>query len=106
MWNSVQAMRTGANIPEFRKADSEFHIAVADASANSYLQQSIEDARADMFRPLDALDDIDITLTESVNDHSQIIAAIKAGDPDLAQAMMAEHIESARKEIRRTITGE
>ena len=104
--NAIEAMRATNEVPEFRSADSEFHIAIADVSANPYLQKAIEDARADMFRPLDILDDIDVTLTDSLNDHSNILRAIEAGDPDQAEIMMTKHIERARKEIRRVILDE
>ena len=102
---SIDALRTSDNIPEFRKADSSFHLTIADASGNAYLQKAIEDGRADMFRPLDLLD-IDVTISGSINDHSAILWAIEAGDPDRAETSMVDHIELARTEIRRVIVDE
>ena len=102
---SIDALRASDNIPEFRKADSAFHLTIADASGNAYLQKAIEDGRADMFRPLDLLN-IDVTISGSINDHSAILWAIEAGDADRAETLMIDHIEHSRTEIRRVIMDE
>jgi DNA-binding FadR family transcriptional regulator len=102
---SLEALRVSDNIPAFRQADSMFHLVIADASANSYLRKAVEDARADMFLPVDAAD-FDVNLTDSVRHHTEIIEAIETRDPERAEAAMAKHIETSRVEIRSLILGE
>lgn len=102
---SIDQMRISRDMPTFRRADSIFHLTIADASANPYFQQAIEDARADMFRPMDALN-VDVTISDSIKQHSEVLRAIEAKDERKAQRLMAKHIERSREEIRRVILEE
>ncbi|HLB06750.1 MAG TPA: FCD domain-containing protein [Alphaproteobacteria bacterium] len=99
---SLEALRASDNIPRFRRADSTFHLCIAEASANPYFRRAIEEARADMFRPLDIVD-IDVSVSSAVPHHTAILKAIRAKDAAAAERAMAAHIETARTEIRRVI---
>jgi GntR family transcriptional repressor for pyruvate dehydrogenase complex len=99
---SIEDMRRSTEMATFRRADSTFHLTIAGASANSYFQKAIEDARADMFRPMDALN-VDVTSSKSIKHHSEVLKAIESRDEGKARNAMARHIKFSRDEIRRVI---
>lgn len=93
-----RSLLESADIGAFRRADSAFHLAVADASRNSMLRRSIEDARAAAFRSLDARPFRPLR-ESSANGHAAVIAAVSRGDRDGAAEAMAEHLRHARREV-------
>lgn len=105
MAEAIEALRQSDNVPAFRKADSEFHLAVAEAAANRYLSEAVEVARAGMFLPLDATD-FTVTRSSSSGEHEEIYQAIKERNGEKAADRMAQHVETAHKEIHEVIWGE
>ncbi len=88
---------TTANIARFRALDSEFHLAMAEASGNRLIMQAVEDARAAMFLPIGK---VFKKLEDSANEHHEaIFAAINDGNPDLAAEAMYRHIVTSRESL-------
>jgi GntR family transcriptional regulator, transcriptional repressor for pyruvate dehydrogenase complex len=76
----------------FIEVDNRFHLSVAAASHNHYLQQAVETGRINMRRPVGT---IFATTTDDVNfQHREIADAIEAADPEAAEAAMANHIRA------------
>ena len=82
----------------FRAADNDFHLALAGAARNGRLREAIEDARAAMFRPLDALP-FELAVPRAVEDHRRIRDAVAAGDPAAARKAVVEHLREAQREL-------
>lgn len=85
-------------LSRFRAADNAFHLALADAARNGRLRAAIEDARAAMFRPLDALP-FELAVSRTVEDHGRILAAVAAREPAAARVAVAEHLREAQDEL-------
>ena len=85
-------------LARFRAADNAFHLALADASRNRRLREAIEDARAAMFRPLDALP-FELAVPRTVEDHRRILDAVAAGDPAAARRAVEAHLREAQGEL-------
>jgi DNA-binding FadR family transcriptional regulator len=102
MARSVDALRTAKDIPRFRRADASFHLAVAVAARNPYVEQAILEAREAIFL-LHGNRDYEVVLDTTLTGHRDILAAIRAGDPDRAEEAMARHIDVALEEIRHTL---
>jgi DNA-binding FadR family transcriptional regulator len=96
---SVEEMRASTSLAEFRRADSRFHLLVADASRNRLIRDAVEDARAAMFLPIDALD-FEFVLPTSLRGHMRVFQAIRGQDATKAGRAMADHIEVTRRELR------
>jgi GntR family transcriptional repressor for pyruvate dehydrogenase complex len=92
------ALESSRDVHAFRRADSQFHLAVARMSGNSMLSQVIEDVRAAVFSRLDR-HDFAVIYESSIRGHAAVIEAIKERDPIAASAAMAAHIEQARAEV-------
>lgn len=88
---------TMANIARFRALDSEFHLAVAEASGNRLIRKAVEDARTAMFLPIGK---VFKKLEDSANEHhEELFAAISDGDPDRAAEAMRRHIVTTRESL-------
>jgi DNA-binding FadR family transcriptional regulator len=98
------ALETSEDAGAFRRADSAFHLAIADASANAMLRASIEDARAATF---DAFDEIPFTVLRdtTADGHAAIARAIERRDGADAAGTMAAHLERALAEVLAVLRG-
>ncbi|MGH2345049.1 MAG: FadR/GntR family transcriptional regulator, partial [Chloroflexota bacterium] len=92
MGEALEGIRRNTAIDLFRRADTNFHLAIAAAARNSMLQSAIEDGRAAMFAPL-ALLDFEVMQTNALEGHRMIVQAIAAADPEAAERAMTTHIE-------------
>lgn len=97
---ALAAFRGGDSSPNFRRADSEFHLAVAEASANLHLQHAIEEARAGMFLPFDVLRVEPSSWAQQPGQHEAVYDAIEGRDAERAATAMAAHLEASRKHVR------
>lgn len=85
----------------FRAGDNAFHLAIADAARNQLMRQAIEDARVAMWVPIDRL--INRVFHTANRHHKQILDAIRDRDGDAAQKAVVDHIETARRDLRRSL---
>jgi GntR family transcriptional regulator, transcriptional repressor for pyruvate dehydrogenase complex len=83
----------------FRFADGEFHEALARGARNERLQRAVLDARNEMFIPYDMLS-FDEPRDAVLADHQVIYEAIRDGQSGKAAALMAEHIQRTREQLR------
>jgi DNA-binding FadR family transcriptional regulator len=101
---AVRAMRNcrpaaGEPRAAFRQADSQFHDALCDASRNRRLTAAIREARLELFTPYDLLT-YDEPVEPVLDDHQAIYEAVRDGDSLRAGALMTEHIEHTRQQLR------
>jgi len=74
----------------WRAGDSRFHIAVAEASGNSYILHAVRQTRAELAEALDALA-AQQAAEPAAAEHEAILAALQARDPDAARATALRH---------------
>lgn len=98
MREAQDALSDARNKDESRRADTAFHLAVAEAAGNEHLAAAIEDARAEMFYPVD-LANFDFIKESSRTQHQAVLDAVAAGDASRAAAAMRAHIEHTREEM-------
>jgi DNA-binding GntR family transcriptional regulator len=87
---AIDALRGSTSIGNLRRADSFFHLRIAEAADCELLRQAVEDARAAMSMPLDALGFKPMHST-SVKAHENILQAFKEADAAEAGRAMASH---------------
>lgn len=86
-----------ANIARFFACDSEFHLAIAEASMNHFLLEAVEQSRAAMFLPVGK---VFLKLEDRANDHHRgIFQAIESQNCKLASQRMRMHIEATRASL-------
>jgi len=100
----VRALEESDGAGAFRRADSAFHLAVAEASANPMLARATADARAALFEAFDVLP-FQVRRDTSAAGHAAIVEAVRARDGEAAAAAMAEHLRRARDEVLAVLRG-
>jgi GntR family transcriptional regulator, transcriptional repressor for pyruvate dehydrogenase complex len=99
-----RALRESADAGAFRRADSAFHLAIADASGNRMLRRSIEDARAATFDSFDA-HPFRVLRDTTARGHDAIAHGIESGDGTAASAAMTVHLRRAQAEVLAVLRG-
>lgn len=81
-----------ADSAHFHSLDTDFHLAVAKASRNPWLESAVLTGRVEMFRPVGTL----FNSLHPTGDylHEAILEAIEAQEPEKASACMTEHIRT------------
>lgn len=83
-----------------RTSDSRLHLAIATASGCTSLATAIADVQLTLDRLLGAIPVIDRNLDHSDAQHSRIVNAILAGDPQAARTAMEEHCDGTAELLR------
>ena len=95
---ALNEIRAATTAGELRRGEAAFHLAIALASANPYISNSIEDALASLFMPL-----TDGDLPRHVNDshmlRENVVGAIHDRTAHLAEQRMALVIEHEQSRL-------
>ncbi|HEU5428900.1 MAG TPA: FCD domain-containing protein [Actinocrinis sp.] len=94
------AAAEAADLPDYRLADTRFHLAVAELSGSSALAAAVAEARLRINALLDAIPMLTVNLKHTAIQHERIAAAILGGDPEAARRAMAEHLEGTEVLLR------
>ncbi|RSN44443.1 MULTISPECIES: GntR family transcriptional regulator [Actinomadura] len=99
--DAMEAAAADRDLGALARLNSGFHAAVIDASRNRRLPGMLASVVhapliVGTFRRYDAAE-----LDRSMNHHREIVAAIAAGDPDWAEAVMRAHIRAAAANLNR-----
>ncbi|HEX6677087.1 MAG TPA: FadR/GntR family transcriptional regulator [Actinomycetes bacterium] len=103
---ALQRMREADDDEQFVAHDTEFHAVVAAASGNGTLASLLAglSSRTLRVRVLRAMTAADV-LQRTIDQHEGIYAALAAHDPNLAQAMAAQHVLATETWLRQELTG-
>lgn len=101
--HAIDDLKVAEDIPRFRKADARFHLAVAVASRNPYVERAIVDARDAIFL-WHGKRSYNLILHTTLRGHEKILDAITARDPDGAAAAMDDHLTIALEEIEQVLS--
>lgn len=98
---SLEASAREGRIDAFFEANQEFHKRIQELSQNRWLLQVIQDLRKVLKLARHDSLSLEGRLQQSLDEHRLILAALEAGDPDLAEKRMYEHLISGRQAIAR-----
>lgn len=89
----------------FRSLDVKFHLAVAQASGNTFLEQSVRQIRTRINPALDLMPyDKDIRAV-NVQKHIKLLEAITSGNAELSRTIMREHVSGSKEAIYHRVFG-
>ncbi|OLT24710.1 hypothetical protein BJF79_13225 [Actinomadura sp. CNU-125] len=99
--DAMEAAADARDLGELARLNSAFHAALIDASRNRRLPGMLTSVMhapliVGTFRRYDRTE-----LDRSMNHHRELVAAIAAGDPDWAEAVMRAHIRAAAANLSR-----
>ncbi|MDD5295402.1 MAG: GntR family transcriptional regulator [Rhodocyclaceae bacterium] len=98
-----QSAATG-NIESFFEANQDFHSAVQNLAGNRWLLQVITDLRRVLKLNRHHSLFVEGRLTQSLEEHRGILAALREGDAARAESLMSEHLRAGRQAIARLDT--
>jgi GntR family transcriptional regulator, transcriptional repressor for pyruvate dehydrogenase complex len=97
---SCEAAESAADDAEFMRLDTEFHLAVGQATTNRFFIDATESIRLALNHPLIALPDSRLWHARSNEEHRLILNAIEAQRPARARKALRAHIINTDTSIR------
>jgi GntR family transcriptional repressor for pyruvate dehydrogenase complex len=91
---------TGCRPEHRRLADSRLHMAIAAAGDSPSVMAAVADVQVRLTELLRAIPVIPANIAHSDRQHAAVIAAILAGQPDLARQTMEEHVDGTSALLR------
>ncbi|WP_372984580.1 FadR/GntR family transcriptional regulator [Microbacterium sp.] len=85
---------------EYRRLDTLLHLAIAEAAGIPSLVALVAENRADVNAWLDTFPLMPRNIQHSGEQHEQIVTAILAGRPDVAEAAMRDHLAGSEALLR------
>jgi DNA-binding FadR family transcriptional regulator len=83
----------------FMRADTQFHLAIADASASPMLAAAVERGRLAHSQAFEALPDSPAWHERSVEQHERVLAGLRDHDPERARAAMERHVNDTNRAL-------
>jgi GntR family transcriptional regulator, transcriptional repressor for pyruvate dehydrogenase complex len=103
----LERMReAGADVKAFIDADIAFHLETAHIARNTVLSDILHSIRALLQVWMERAGDIEGTVCGTLREHGAVLDAIRAGDPEGAEAAMAEHMRLASDRLRLSLSGD
>lgn len=84
---------------QFRALDVKFHLGIARASGNSYLEKAVRMIRTQINPALDLMPFNDEIRKVNIDKHNQLIVALREHNEGEAKQLMREHIEKSASAI-------
>jgi GntR family transcriptional repressor for pyruvate dehydrogenase complex len=101
---AVDGDPTAMTAREFRDADAQFHLLLADAAGNARLRSLMSQARGELFAPASSPLIDRQTMLRSAEQHRGILDAVRAGEAEDAARLMREHLRATFDDVRRAIS--
>lgn len=100
MRRAIGAAARAASEPEYMRHDTEFHLAVAAATRNRFLERAIEETRRGLNDVMSLLPESQVWHTRIDREHRELVEAIEARDADAAERSMALHVVGTDQGVR------
>ena len=85
---------------DYRRLDTLFHLAIAELTGSALLAAACADARMRLNDLLNAIPVLKHNIVHTAQQHTAIVDAILAGDPERARAAVAEHLDGTGALLR------
>jgi len=100
---TIRGMADAQDEPDYMRFDTEFHLAVANATQNRYLVRSMEDIRLQLNDALSLLPESETWHRRISGEHEAILAAIEASDERAAEKATLVHVDHSDRSVRATL---
>lgn len=80
-------------------ADRDFHMAILDATNNTYMRRSIQPVWSTVERLMVHFLHSPGVFRNAWDEHARIVEFLRAGDPDAAESQLRKHLDNARVEL-------
>jgi DNA-binding FadR family transcriptional regulator len=90
----------GAGPQDYRRLDTLFHLSIAELTGSSLLAAACADARMRLNDLLGAIPVLQRNIGHTAGQHTAIVEAILAGEPERARRAVAEHLDGTAALLR------
>jgi GntR family transcriptional repressor for pyruvate dehydrogenase complex len=97
---ALKGMAEAGSEPEYMRYDTEFHLAIASATRNRFMECAIEDTRLRLGDAMTLLPESDLWHRRISGEHDAILGAIEARDRAAAEAAMRVHVANSEQGLR------
>jgi len=88
----------------FMRADTAFHLELAEAARSPMLAEAVERSRLALSRALEVLPDSPAWHARSVEQHARLLGALREQDSARARSAMERHVEDTNRALRLMLT--
>jgi GntR family transcriptional regulator, transcriptional repressor for pyruvate dehydrogenase complex len=99
LWSRLEET-AAAGLTDYRRLDSRLHLSIAELVGVPSLVPLIADNRSRVNALLDGIPLLQPNIEHSNQQHEAVVSAILRGNPELAEAAMAEHLEGSAALLR------
>jgi GntR family transcriptional repressor for pyruvate dehydrogenase complex len=100
MRRAIRGMSAAKTEPDYMRHDTDFHIAVARATGNSFLTRGIEEVRLRLNDAMTLLPESDTWHRRISGEHEALLEAIEKADADAAEHIMLQHVANSEQGLR------
>ncbi|OLC26344.1 MAG: hypothetical protein AUG06_12315 [Actinobacteria bacterium 13_1_20CM_2_65_11] len=100
MRRAIHGMSVATSEPEYMRHDTDFHIAVAQATGNAFLVRAIEEIRMRLNDAMTLLPESDAWHKRISGEHQALLAAIERSQPEAAESLMQQHVANSEQGLR------
>lgn len=100
MRRAIRGMEAAATEPDYMRHDTDFHMAIAQATGNAFLIRSIEEIRMLLNDAMTLLPESDAWHLRISSEHTALLEAIANRDGDAAETLMQEHVANSEQGLR------
>jgi GntR family transcriptional repressor for pyruvate dehydrogenase complex len=100
MRRAIRGMTDATSEPEYMRHDTDFHIAVAQATGNAFLTRAIEEIRMRLNDAMTLLPESDAWHKRISGEHEALLSAIERGQPEAAESLMQQHVANSEQGLR------
>jgi DNA-binding FadR family transcriptional regulator len=100
MRRAIKGMDAATTEPDYMRHDTDFHLAIAHATSNTFLARAIEEIRMLLNDAMTLLPESDAWHLRISSEHSALLEAIETQDGDAAETLMQEHVAHSEQGLR------
>ncbi len=100
MRKMLRGMAEAVSEPEYMRYDTEFHLAIAQATRNRFIVRAIEETRLRLGDAMTLLPESDVWHQRISGEHGAIVSGIEARDRATAEAAMQVHVANSEQGLR------
>jgi GntR family transcriptional repressor for pyruvate dehydrogenase complex len=93
-------MSAATTEPDYMRHDTDFHIAVANATGNPFLTRAIEEIRMRLNDAMTLLPESDAWHKRISSEHEALLEALENSDGDSAETLMQGHVANSEQGLR------
>jgi DNA-binding FadR family transcriptional regulator len=100
MRRAITGMANATSEPDYMRHDTDFHLAVAQATGNPFLTRAIEEIRMRLNDAMTLLPESEAWHLRISGEHEELLGAIETQDADAAETVMQEHVANSEQGLR------